>query len=100
LYGLTVEPSTPISKWRDHGAVVEAPEEGYEEEFLPSHRVLTGAGYRHYEISNYALANNLARHNSSYWRGIPYGGLGPSAHGFDGAVTRRLTPCWKMHVRF
>lgn len=88
LYGLTVEPSTPISRWRDHGAVVEAPEEGYEEEFLTSHRVLTGAGFRHYEVSNYALGDNVSRHNSNYWKGVPYAGLGPSAHGFDGSVRR------------
>ena len=88
LYGLTVEPMTPIAKWRDRGQTVEAPEEGYEEDFLASDRTLSAAGYRHYEVSNYARDNALAQHNSSYWRGVPYAGLGPSAHEFDGASRR------------
>lgn len=88
LYGLTVEPSTPIAKWRDRGQTVEAPEENYESDFLTSHRVLAASGFRHYEVSNYARSNGLSRHNSSYWRGVPYAGLGPSAHEFDGQVRR------------
>ncbi|MDE6448680.1 MAG: coproporphyrinogen III oxidase family protein, partial [Muribaculaceae bacterium] len=52
---------------------------------------LTGAGYIHYEISNYAFPGRESRHNSAYWNGTPYLGLGPSAHSFDGD-TRRYNP--------
>lgn len=88
LYGLTIEPRTPLGRWVAHGLTVEQPEEGYEADFLDAHRLLTGAGFEHYEVSNYGLPGRRARHNSAYWSGVPYVGLGPSAHGFDGQVRR------------
>jgi oxygen-independent coproporphyrinogen-3 oxidase len=88
LYGLTVEPGTPLGRWVARGMTVEQPEEGYEADFLTSHRLLAGAGFEHYEVSNYAKPDQEARHNSAYWSGVPYVGLGPAAHGFDGDVRR------------
>lgn len=88
LYGLTVEPHTPLGRWRDRGAVQEAPEEEYEEEFLLAHELLGSAGFEHYEVSNFGLPGSRSAHNSAYWTGVPYLGLGPSAHGFDGAERR------------
>jgi oxygen-independent coproporphyrinogen-3 oxidase len=88
FYGLTVEHGTPLGRWRDRGQVREAPEESYEREFLRAHDVLHAHGFEHYEVSNYARPGHEARHNSSYWRGVPYGGVGPAAHEFDSARRR------------
>jgi oxygen-independent coproporphyrinogen-3 oxidase len=88
LYGLTIEPRTPLGRWVSRGLTVEQPEEGYEADFLDAHRLLGDAGFEHYEVSNYSLPGHRARHNSAYWSGVPYVGLGPSAHGFDGQVRR------------
>lgn len=88
LYGLTVEPDAPLGKWVARGDIAEAPEERYEREFLLADDVLGGAGYEHYEVSNFAKPGHRARHNSAYWRSVPYAGIGPGAHGFDG-FTRR-----------
>ena len=84
LYGLTVEPHTPLGRWRDRGQVVEAPEERYETEYLMAHDRLGAAGFEHYEVSNFGRPARHSRHNSAYWTGDPYAALGPSAHSFDG----------------
>jgi oxygen-independent coproporphyrinogen-3 oxidase len=88
IYGLTVEPGTPLGKWVSRRTTEERGEEGYEEEFLLAHDLLTAAGLEHYEVSNYARVGNRSRHNAAYWAGVPYVGLGPSAHGFDGTERR------------
>lgn len=86
LYGLTIEPHTPLGRWHSRGKVVEADEDAYEREFLHAHAALTAAGYDHYEVSNFARPGRRARHNSAYWRGVPYAAFGPSAHRYDGAT--------------
>lgn len=86
LYGLTIEPHTPLGRWRARGQVVEAPEERYETEFMMAHERLGAAGFEHYEVSNFGRPGRRSRHNSSYWTGEPYAALGPSAHSFDGNV--------------
>jgi oxygen-independent coproporphyrinogen-3 oxidase len=87
-YGLTVEERTPLARWRGRGLVRPAADAQWEEEFLAAHEAFTGAGFGHYEVSNYARAGRQARHNSAYWLRVPYVGLGPGAHGFDGSVRR------------
>ena len=89
VYGLTVEPATPLGRWTVRGSVVESPEEQHEEEFLLAHALLESAGFRHYEVSNYAGEGGASRHNSAYWRGVAYAGMGPGAHEFDGTSRRR-----------
>jgi len=88
LYGLTIEPGTPLGRWQARGEVQEADESRYEAEFLEAHARLGSAGYAHYEVSNFAKPGRRARHNSAYWRGVPYVGLGPGAHDFDGRHRR------------
>ncbi|HEX7123345.1 MAG TPA: radical SAM family heme chaperone HemW [Gemmatimonadaceae bacterium] len=87
-YALTLEPQTPLARWRDRGEMQEPDEGGAADEFLEAHRTLTAAGYRHYEVSNYAQPGHEARHNSAYWTRVPYVGIGPSAHSFDGTIRR------------
>jgi oxygen-independent coproporphyrinogen-3 oxidase len=88
IYGLTIESGTPLKRWVDRGLTVEQPEEGYEADFLLAHELLAGAGFEHYEVSNYGRPGRRSRHNSAYWAGVPYVGLGPAAHGFSGSERR------------
>jgi oxygen-independent coproporphyrinogen-3 oxidase len=88
LYGLTVEPRTPLGHQQARGELIDPPEESYEREFLYAHDALASAGFEHYEVSNFARPGKRARHNSAYWTGAPYAGIGPSAHEFDGSVRR------------
>ncbi len=85
LYGLTVEPHTPLGHWRDRGELTETPDTRYERDFLLADSTLGAAGFEHYEVSNYARPGARARHNSSYWQHVPYDAIGPAAHRFDGA---------------
>jgi oxygen-independent coproporphyrinogen-3 oxidase len=80
LYGLTVEPHTPLARWALRGAVHEAPEERYADEYLLAHDALSRAGFNHYEVSNAGRPGKEAQHNRAYWTGADYVGLGPSAH--------------------
>ena len=100
-YGLTVEPHTPLVRWRERGQVHDADEDRYETEFLETNRRLTQAGFEHYEVSNYARPGRRALHNAAYWRRVPYVGLGPSAHSFDGSVRRwntREYVAWRERI--
>lgn len=99
VYGLTIESHTPLGRWTARGEVAEAPEERYEREFLEAHERLTAAGFEHYEVSNYGRPGHRAKHNSAYWTGVPYLGLGPSAHGFDGVERRWNTAAYAEWMR-
>ncbi len=99
LYGLTVEAHTPIAKWAGRGAVVEGTEAQYEEEFLLADESMCGAGFEHYEVSNFSLPGKASRHNSAYWTGEAYAGLGPSAHSFDDTARRWNIPAYTEWVR-
>jgi oxygen-independent coproporphyrinogen-3 oxidase len=84
VYGLTVEPRTPLARWIGRGAATSPTEDTFERQFIEAHEVLAGAGFEHYEVSNYAKPGHRSRHNQAYWSGQKYLGLGPSAHGYDG----------------
>lgn len=84
VYALTVEERTALAYQVEKGKAFIPPEEIYQNQFLIAHQRLTAAGYEHYELSNYALPGFRSKHNSAYWKGIPYVGLGPSAHSYDG----------------
>jgi oxygen-independent coproporphyrinogen-3 oxidase len=83
-YNLTVEPKTKLGF--DVSKKLEGPidDEKSAELFLEMIDMLTKNQFIHYEISNFAKDGFISKHNSNYWKGIPYLGIGPSAHSFDG----------------
>ena len=87
-YHLTIEPSTRFGRLSERGEFRAVDEEQSEREFALLHQRLTTAGYEHYEVSNYARDSYRSRHNSSYWTGAEYLGIGPGAHSFNGQVRR------------
>lgn len=91
-YALMYEEGTPLTRRRDNGTIREADDDTYLAMFSHLCDALTAAGYRQYEISNYALPGHESRHNSAYWDDTPYLGLGPAAHSYDGGRTRRANP--------
>jgi oxygen-independent coproporphyrinogen III oxidase len=99
LYGLTVEPHTPLGRWTGRGEVSPVNEGSYAEEFLAAHEALIGRGFEHYEISNAGRPGHLARHNSAYWRRAPFIGLGPAAHSGFGAERRWNVREWAAYER-
>lgn len=84
IYGLTYEIGTPLHKMRELGRVTSADETEMIEMHKLMFRKMEKAGYEAYEISNFAKPGFRSQHNSAYWKMIPYLGLGPSAHSFDG----------------
>jgi oxygen-independent coproporphyrinogen III oxidase len=87
-YGLTVEPSTALDKLIRQKKVEDIDQEKQARQYLLLMQWLGAAGYEHYEISNFAKPGLRSRHNTSYWQGKTYLGLGPSAHSFDGRSRR------------
>lgn len=87
-YSLMYEERTALTRLRNSGKIDEADEDLSAEMFDLISRKLTEAGYQRYEISNYALPGFESAHNSSYWENIPYIGIGPSAHSYDGRLRR------------
>lgn len=83
-YALTVEKETLLEHWIKKGEVSPLDEDMAQRHFNMLRTALQDAGYEHYEISNFAKPGHRAVHNSSYWEGKTYLGLGPSAHSFDG----------------
>ena len=99
LYGLTVEPRTPLDRWVSRGATHLPADDRYAEEYLFAHRRLNADGYRFYEVSNASLDGFISRHNSAYWSGRSYLGLGPAAHSFDGRTRRWNLSAWEAYRR-
>ena len=87
-YALTVEPRTALAHQIARGQRAPLDEAQAARQMELAVALLTGAGYEHYEVSSFALPGRRARHNSNYWLGEPYVGVGPSAHSYDGARTR------------
>ncbi|PSL49592.1 oxygen-independent coproporphyrinogen-3 oxidase [Chitinophaga niastensis] len=83
-YALTVEPGTALDHFIKKKKMAPTDADKAARHFEMLMQWLEDAGYEHYEISNFALPGWHSQHNSSYWQGRSYLGLGPSAHSFNG----------------
>ena len=97
-YHLTVEERTRLGLMVRKGEYIPITDEESEAEFLAVHRVLGAAGYEHYEVSNFAKPGRRAQHNSAYWTGVEYLGIGPGAHSFTGDERRWCTSTAKQYA--
>lgn len=83
-YCLTVEDGTALGSWVKKGKEAPMDEEKAVRQFEFLQEATEKAGYEQYEIASFALPGHYARHNSNYWLGQPYLGIGPSAHSYNG----------------
>jgi len=97
LYGLTIEPNTPLGRAVAEGKQPRLDDELYCEEFLIASSRLSEAGYLHYEVSNFAYPNHKARHNAVYWSDRPYLGLGNGAHSHSHPFRRWNVRGWEEY---
>ena len=79
-YNLIYEPGTPMTSDRDAGRIVPPGDEEEADNYYAVKALLEGAGYNHYEISNFSRTGRPCLHNVLYWQGGEYFGCGPSAH--------------------
>ena len=82
MYGLTIEEGTPMAQWVNSGRLPTPDPDLAADMYEAAEATASAAGYRHYEISNWALAGYESRHNLRYWRNRPYIGTGPGAHSY------------------
>ncbi len=82
LYGLTFEPGTPFARAQQRRALIGPTDDLWRQMYDLLVERLEGAGLVRYEVSNFAKPGHRSAHNAGYWQGLPYMGLGPSAHGF------------------
>jgi oxygen-independent coproporphyrinogen-3 oxidase len=87
-YALTVEEKTPLHKQILLKKTTDVDQDKQARQFLLLMQWLKKNGYEHYEVSNFAKPGFRSRHNSAYWQGKKYLGLGPSAHSYDGIVRK------------
>ena len=97
-YQLSVEPGSMLAKLVERGKWEEASEDLCQRQYGMLCDALQKAGYRHYEISNFALEGYEAKHNSAYWRHVPYAGFGPGAHSFVGMRRQWNEPDLKKYI--
>jgi oxygen-independent coproporphyrinogen-3 oxidase len=83
-YSLTVEPRTALASLIKKGKQIPLNDEQSAAQLITLIAKLREGGFEHYEIANFSQPGKYAVHNTNYWRGVPYLGIGPSAHGFDG----------------
>ena len=82
LYSLIIEEGTPFFNWTQEGRIVPGDEDLCADMYEYADELLQAAGYVNYEISNWSLPGHQSRHNLTYWRNLPYVGMGAGAHSF------------------
>ena len=87
-YCLTIEEKTKLKRDIAKGKIKPLPEQQQVEQFELLISFLKGCNYEQYEVSNFAKNRCYSKHNSSYWKGLSFVGVGPSAHSFDGVKRR------------
>jgi len=102
-YQLTIEPRTVFGHRAAKGELTELPDPNQATLFRRVHEHLAAAGYPAYEVSNFARSpEDRSRHNRKYWSHVPYLGLGPSAHSYDGGRNRwwneRNLSAWRKEI--
>ncbi len=98
-YCLTIEPSTTLGQQFEAGIIEEVDENTENSMFDYICQAAQAKGYEHYEISNFALPNYKSQHNSSYWNGTKYIGLGAGAHSYDGHSRQWNKPDLEQYLR-
>lgn len=83
-YSMTIEPQTALASFINKGIQKPMNEGQSADQFLILTEMITKGGFEQYEISNYAKNERYSKHNTNYWKGVPYLGIGPSAHSFNG----------------
>ncbi|MEQ8360919.1 MAG: radical SAM family heme chaperone HemW [Cytophagales bacterium] len=91
MYALTIEEKTVFGNWKKKGRLKEKDEDEVVSEYREMKKLLSDWEFEQYEISNFAREGSYAMHNTNYWLGKKYLGIGPSAHSFDGE-SRRINP--------
>jgi len=87
-YNLTIEDRTAFGNWVKKGKMKEVIDEVLIDQFEILMSMAKDRGYDHYEISNFCQPGKISKHNTSYWKGEKYLGVGPAAHSFDGKKRR------------
>lgn len=85
-YSLSIEPNTPFQRSVNRGSMHKPNPDQAADQFATLCEIMSGAGFEHYELTNFAKPDKWSRHNFTYWRRQPYLGLGTEAHSFDGSI--------------
>jgi oxygen-independent coproporphyrinogen-3 oxidase len=83
-YSITVEPKTPLASFINKQKQAPMSDEQSAAQFIYMMDAMQQQGFEHYEISNFSKPGHYSKHNSNYWRGVKYLGIGPSAHSYNG----------------
>jgi oxygen-independent coproporphyrinogen-3 oxidase len=99
-YSLTIEPGTVFGNYQSKGKLIAVDQDFSGDQFLTMIETLNKAGFDQYEVSNFCLPDFESKHNSAYWNGARYLGIGPSAHSFDGESRQWNIANNSVYVRF